>query len=460
GFFILAAQGVFVLGAALWLSRRALVRPWLLVQAAIGLCYLPWVAVAHGTLTSYSNGLVSAPTLAAIVRILIPTFLMGHASFTLPREAYVLAGALLAAGVLAPLLRARPPLRVLEMVRGKAGGIPSLDASLLLACLLAVPVLAVYAGSLVRPMFFQRYMVVMEPGFLLALAGGIVALARWFRPLALPFLAAAWVPAALILPAYYGTVLYARGSDVRHLLAFVDTSARPGAAFIVNLPPSDPMYRYYQPAQPTFFIPNPPAGQQAAAEAALTHIVQGHSEVWFTPWNFDHTAFVERWLDEHAFRVDQHWFANAEVIRYESPLPPPPATPSTATFIAPDAHIDLRSFDVYTAKVTPGQPLLFTLLWQANAHISERYKVFAHLLDAHNHVVTQRDDEPVAGKRPTPTWKPGETIADNYALVVPPSTPPGQYEIEVGLYLVPAGARLHLAGGGNRVVIAHITVAG
>jgi len=448
-FFVLGAEIVFV---AWWAIRRRRwpARGWLASLGVIALCYAPWIIVAHRTLLTYTNGLVRRASLPEIARTLLPTFVTGDANGPLPLWAAAGVVALLAAGLLLPLW----PAKGLSARR--------VEGARLVLCWLVAPVLAVWAISLLRPMFFERYMVVILPAFLLALAAGVLAIAR--RAGAVSWLAGAVLlalplaPAAGLLPPYYATVLYATGPQIRQMLAFVSSSARPHAAFVVNLAPSDPMYRYYRPAQEEFFVPNPAPGAQAATDATLRSILAKHPEVWLTPWDFDHTAYVEKWLDQHAFRVDQHWFANAEVIRYESPLPPTAASPSTALFQAPQARIALRGVELYDHAVRAGSPVLFSLFWQTDAPIAQRYKVFAHLLDSHSHVITQRDDEPVANARPTTTWRAGEIITDNYALLVPRSAAPGQYQIEVGLYGLTNPQRLHLTTGADRVLLGTITV--
>ncbi|HEX6512371.1 MAG TPA: hypothetical protein VF157_08735, partial [Chloroflexota bacterium] len=252
--------------------------------------------------------------------------------------------------------------------------------------------------------------------------------------------------------------VYASSQDVHDLLGFVRDSSQPDAAFVVNLPPSDPMYQYYAPAEPTFFIPNPPAGQQDAASQQLAGVLAAHGEVWLTPWDYDHTAFVEHWLDQHAFRVDQHWFSNAEIIRYERPRQGGQLTASDVTFVAPDAHIRLTGYQFFGTQVRAGQPVMFALQWQTDAPIAEHYKVFVHLVDPQGHTVAQRDDEPVANTRPTTSWKPDETIPDNYGLVVPRGAAAGAYRIELGLYKLEGLQRLMLAGGSDHADLGPVSV--
>jgi len=441
--FVLLAEDVLFLLLAVR-GRFKGVRGWFVSQIAVGLAYVPWLTIDSAALHSYGNDLVCAISLSGMAAALVPTFLSGLGSHGSAAE-LALVGLLLGSGLL--------------WLRCSSRNVYSSPAGpLLLACWLLVPVLAVYAISFSRPIFYERYMVVILPAFLLAAAAGALLLMRLWRPLAPAALAALCLPPLMVLPGYYSKVVYASSQDVRGLLAYVRDSSQPDAAFVVNLPPSDPMYQYYAPAEATFFIPNPAQGQQDAANQQLSSVLSAHGEVWLTPWDYDHTAFVEHWLDQHAFRVDQHWYSNAEVIRYERPRQPGQFTASTAAFVAPDAEIRISGYQFFGTDIRAGQPIMFALQWQANAAIAERYKVFAHLVDPRGQTVTQRDDEPVANTRPTTSWKPGEIVTDNYGLVVPRGAPAGAYQIELGLYKFEGLQRLKLADGTDHATLGSITV--
>ena len=45
------------------------------------------------------------------------------------------------------------------------------------------------------------------------------------------------------------------------------------------------------------------------------------------------------------------------------------------------------------------------------------------------------DAMPVQWQAPTSTWQPGVTVEDTHELPVNPDSPPGIYELEIGLYL-------------------------
>jgi hypothetical protein len=49
-------------------------------------------------------------------------------------------------------------------------------------------------------------------------------------------------------------------------------------------------------------------------------------------------------------------------------------------------------------------------------------------------LVAQRDSEPGGNIVPTNIWKPGETVIDRHALVIPADLPSGDYSLIIGLY--------------------------
>ena len=120
----------------------------------------------------------------------------------------------------------------------------------------------------------------------------------------------------------------------------------------------------------------------------------------------------------------------------------------------------ITSYNVSSSPTSPGQPLTITLQWQDQQPFSDDYTVFVHLLDSANNVIAQRDSQPQDGKNPTVQWTPGQTIDDPYQLTLPPSIKPGDYGIEVGLYLQSTGERLHLADAPteDHLIVGTVTV--
>ena len=78
--------------------------------------------------------------------------------------------------------------------------------------------------------------------------------------------------------------------------------------------------------------------------------------------------------------------------------------------------------------------LLLEVTWQPLQTFDQDLKVFVHLIDANNNVLTQYDGRPRSGEYPTSQWVPGELIRDIYPVLIPGNAPLPPYRVFVGLY--------------------------
>jgi hypothetical protein len=108
--------------------------------------------------------------------------------------------------------------------------------------------------------------------------------------------------------------------------------------------------------------------------------------------------------------------------------------------------ITLTGVDLPAQPVRAGQPLKFTLQWQAGAPITVDLTTFAHLLNQAGQPVAQLDWGPQdsLGYLPTSAWQPGRPVVDRQTLALPADVPPGQYRLVTGWYYAPTGQRLPL----------------
>jgi uncharacterized membrane protein len=129
-------------------------------------------------------------------------------------------------------------------------------------------------------------------------------------------------------------------------------------------------------------------------------------------------------------------------------LPPPPA--DDATTQAEFWHvIRLAGVAAPTGPWPAGQPLPFTLHWQASQPLTIDLTTFAHLLDSQGQTVAQLDwipQDPL-GYLPTSAWQPGRIVTDRQTLPLPNDLPPGSYRLVVGWYYPVTGDRLPLTAG-------------
>ncbi|MCK4450383.1 MAG: hypothetical protein KAX26_07315, partial [Anaerolineae bacterium] len=126
-------------------------------------------------------------------------------------------------------------------------------------------------------------------------------------------------------------------------------------------------------------------------------------------------------------------------------------------------RIALIGYDMDRRTASPGETIHLTLYWQALAEMKENYVVFVHLLRGKDQIWARADSQPLDGAAPTSTWQVGQITEDRYELTTKPDTPPGAYEIEVGLYLPQAGKRLGILSPdgrllGDRILLSKVRV--
>jgi hypothetical protein len=120
----------------------------------------------------------------------------------------------------------------------------------------------------------------------------------------------------------------------------------------------------------------------------------------------------------------------------------PQATPSDLVH-----SITLLGFDLPQSQVRAGGAFPLTLYWKATAPVSKNYQAFVHLVSPRDRLWGQPlRDKLNPGDYPTTRWPLDKYVWDDYAtpdsvVRVRPDAPPGEHEIEVGLYTLADGAR-------------------
>jgi 4-amino-4-deoxy-L-arabinose transferase-like glycosyltransferase len=120
-------------------------------------------------------------------------------------------------------------------------------------------------------------------------------------------------------------------------------------------------------------------------------------------------------------------------------------------------QVELTGFSLDQAALLRGAPAQLTLFWKALQPMDD-YKVFVHLRDRNGRTVAQADHIPSEAlvALPTSTWLEGKIVPDVSYLQVPADTPPGEYQLLVGMYNADTMERLAVEGdttGENAVVV-------
>lgn len=443
--FILAVENLICFCLCLW-NWRHLLRRWVVTQAIIAVLYGPWLLYTGQFMAGHTKDWIKPVDLLSFLRRFLVVYSLGT---SVPKDH---ANLLVWVFVLAFLLGCYGLIR---LPREKA--IP-------LGMYLFLPTVGTWLISLLRPIFDERYLIIVAPAYGLFLALGLGVLFRWvgkwpgrlvqsFAPLGAGglFLALMLASSGYSLFNYFHVPAYAKSPDWRALAATLRQQTAPGDLVIHNYP--DPALQYYlQDDLPLIVLPASVPVDPVATAETLAKLAAEHPRLWLVPQlstQWDATGFVERWLDRHCDRVHRVAVGSLALQLYLTP--PTFLSQMTPVNARLGDKVELAGYRLGTDVASPQSGILttapntalrLTLYWRALAPMETSYTVFTHLLDDEGQLWAQKDNLPVRGSYPTTDWRAGEMIVDKYDIVIPPAAPAGQYELEVGLYDGTTGERL------------------
>jgi len=335
-----------------------------------------------------------------------------------------------------------------------------------LALWLLAPILLMTGSGLFSDAFL-KFLLTASPAWTLLTAIGICQLPDWLpgRRLWLSLcVGGSLALAALTLPAYYRSPT-AR-DNYAGIAHYLHATAKPDQALVVlDAPGQQEVWRYYEQAYqlelPVLALPQQRPPDRTATLQTLQTAVIGRRAVYALFWatnEADPEQLVEHWLDQQAFKGLDSWQGNLRFVTYALP------TDLHCTAVAPIANfggsIQLTQLcrPSPDQKVAAGAVALVGLHWQAITTLTQRYKVTVQLLDARNQLLAQRDSEPVGGSLPADQWAVGQTVVDNHGVLIPPGTPPGDYQLILALYDPATGERLRLGDGADHFILGAIQV--
>jgi hypothetical protein len=125
-----------------------------------------------------------------------------------------------------------------------------------------------------------------------------------------------------------------------------------------------------------------------------------------------------------------------------------------------DDKIALLDIDLPSRQLIPGGTLPVQLRWQGLANMTENFTVFLQVLNEQDQIVGQVDAWPLQGTYPTSQWATGEIIEDPYEIQLTADLPPGEYRLQVGLYLLATLRRLPVLDVQGQPIDDKVTVSG
>lgn len=448
-----------------WLNKSASHRrdawrlwgEWALLQAIVVLGYVPWLLLSWHSLSSWPAVSGSLSLGGLLIRV-ATDFTLGMTRADIAGTAARFA---VGAHVLLALLGHWP--------RGRRGTNRRYPLQALLY--LWVPIATLFALSLQRPMYKPKFLLLATPAYYLLIARGVGHVAEWLERVArsrahgAPLhligvatrVALCLVLIGLVMPScanlYWDATTYR--DDYRGIVAYIEATASPGDAILINAPSQiETVAYYYQGELPMVPLPRKRPPEREPTEAELAQLAEAHGRLYCIFWATDESdreRIMESWLDSHCFKAMDSWFGNVRLVVYATSDPDASASDASiqdAGTIWGD-RIELTGYSLLTPEPCSGDILRLALHWQALAPIEDRFKVFVHLIDGRGNIVGQRDSEPGGGAQPTIAWPVGEDIVDNHGLVVRPASPPGPHTLRIGLYDAENGTRLPITAGSS-----------
>ena len=466
-----------------WLGR------WALAQGAALVLFSPWLPIAWRQVTQ-----PPVPPWRSFTGfgdlLLQSASALSLGQSVDPQRAWpwlILFGVLVSLGLLArqmaPRLRGRLP----------GDGLPWL-----LGGYVALPVLLIYGASLVTPLYHPRYLFPYSPPFYVLLGAGLAWLGRRWRPLAWAALAMVLILSGISARAYYADSRYAR-DDHRAAVDFLAERWRPGDAILVNAGYAYPALLTYWDGDPIAWQgrlgeygggtgPGPVVVQtgtvdgdpalgwgdpdadfyalsRAETEAALGRLFADFDRVWvyrIYDTVVDPQGWIRAWLEGQGVLFEEQVFGGESQLRVQGYLTGrDPMADGGRALEATLSDGSLRALAVSGGQgsVRPGQALDLALVWQVSAPPRADAILFAGLFDEEGGRWAQTDERPLGPRLPPGAWQADSTVRTPLRVMVPATTPPGRYRLEVGWYYFDQGQPLWMPWTtGDRLVVGEVEV--
>jgi 4-amino-4-deoxy-L-arabinose transferase-like glycosyltransferase len=94
------------------------------------------------------------------------------------------------------------------------------------------------------------------------------------------------------------------------------------------------------------------------------------------------------------------------------------------------------------AEANAGDTIRLRLAFENRQVLDRLYKVFVHLHGPDKAVVAQADRALCDRTLNEADWRPGDVLVEDYELIIPPETSPGDYPVAIGFYADDSGVRL------------------
>ncbi len=227
------------------------------------------------------------------------------------------------------------------------------------------------------------------------------------------------------------------------------------AKYVGHFPPDERVYLSpIRATHPTIVFTLGEQGRLKSYDGRLCQVLPGHSEGATTYLVVVHEdgrslALLQGyWPQGDVVEEFFDWEGGSYAVAYRVPHGSEIAVePQRPLAVNLDDKVKLLGYDLKAESYRPGQVIGLTLYWQALMAMEKDYTVFTHLLGSYNPLTNGplwggHDSRPGGGTYPTTVWEAGEIVIDEYGIPIQADAPPGEYQLEVGMYHLATMERL------------------
>jgi hypothetical protein len=456
--FVVIAEGLALLWAARR-DRRTFIR---LVAATVvvSAVYAPWIPIQRQYAVTQAYARWELLTPAVFVDVVRQTLISWSVAAFNVKPMQIFPGADWGTVIVAAIAL----IGVIATLRSRR-----IEATLMPLSVTIVLVLG-WAINPILPVFQDRYVMIGSPAYVILVSAGLyqisnikhlhlrcgppqVQVFRISKWVAVAGVVAVIVPQAMALRAWFADPAFAKG-EYGKAMKFVSERAQPGDVLLLNNYIQWGLFDYYRPASvPAQLVPTEALIGDDKTDSALSQLVAGKARAWLVEFGYaaqyDPEHRAEHWLAQHGYKQLAQDFVGLRVSLYVLGAISVEAAPAHGLDARLGQSITLVGYTLESDAVRPGESVRLTLYWQAMDKVMARYTVFTHVVDSKGLPVAQTDSPPLGGTAPTDSWQVGATIIDRYAIAIQPGTPPGQYELRVGMYSWPDLTRLPVTLNGK-----------
>ncbi len=352
---------------------------------------------------------------------------------------------------------------------------------------LGIPIVLMILISLGQPYYKPRFLLPALPAFHILVGAGVAGLGNWVRvrrqesgtqgrdaPLErlaqgqsantlsrrvaqrnfLPWLGIALLLTSASLPLYrewFDPSVWR--DDYRGAALAISATAGANDVLILNGQSQiDTLNVYLSNTQPRILLPRFRPLDQPATETELQQLAAQYRRIYglfYVIEESDPQGIMANWLDTHAFPSGSRWYGDIQLRTWETG----DLSDQMRSVDANIGGLHLRQQSIVPVTLTPGDAIRMQMDWQADSAPEQPLSLFIHLRDSQGQLIAQYD-----GPLALQPLVAGTTWTSHAAIILPPATPAGRYQILLGVYNPASGKRLNLADGADTLELGIVEV--